>query len=174
MGRIVSTSWDFSGTRPARQPRLKSRMTAHGRHHSALLQQRTHQAAAVSFPQYPLRERDGSKAYLVSDDDSDMDLYGFCMPPKSILFPHLAGYIPGFDTQVPKFESFQAHDILDLEAGKIYDLNIFSIVTYFRLCADCNPNMIDSLFTKPQFLLTLSPIGRMVLENRQMFLYQKV
>lgn len=116
----------------------------------------------------------GSQAYLVSDDASDMDLYGFCMPPKSILFPHLAGYIPGFDMQIPKFESFQAHHILDPDTNKTYDLNIFSIVTYFRLCADCNPNMIDSLFTKPQFLLTLSPIGRMVLENRQLFLCQKL
>src|SRR5688500_4528079 len=35
----------------------------------------------------------GSEAYGVSSDASDRDVYGICMPPKHMLFPHLAGEI---------------------------------------------------------------------------------
>lgn len=38
----------------------------------------------------------GSYAYGVSDDLSDVDYYGFCIPPKTSVFPHLAGEIPGY------------------------------------------------------------------------------
>jgi hypothetical protein len=39
----------------------------------------------------------GSRAYGVNKaDDSDYDMYGFCIPPKHIVFPHLAGNIWGF------------------------------------------------------------------------------
>src|SRR5688500_2656981 len=48
----------------------------------------------------------GSVAYGVSSDTSDMDVYGFCIPPKEMIFPHLAGEIPGFGTQVQRFEVY--------------------------------------------------------------------
>ena len=37
----------------------------------------------------------GSVAYGVSSDASDVDVYGICMPPKHVVFPHLAGEILG-------------------------------------------------------------------------------
>lgn len=33
----------------------------------------------------------GSVAYGVSNDRSDCDIYGICVPPKDLVFPHLAG-----------------------------------------------------------------------------------
>ena len=53
----------------------------------------------------------GSVAYGVSSDSSDMDVYGFCIPPKHIVFPHTAGVIHGFDTNFSKFEQYQSHHI---------------------------------------------------------------
>lgn len=38
----------------------------------------------------------GSIAYGVFADQSDRDIYGFCILPKEDVFPHLAGEIPGF------------------------------------------------------------------------------
>ena len=40
----------------------------------------------------------GSVAYGVSNDSSDMDIYAFAIPPKTLMFPHLRGEIPGFDS----------------------------------------------------------------------------
>ena len=49
----------------------------------------------------------GSAAYGVSSDESDVDVYGICLPPKELVFPHLAGEIPGFGTQLKRFEQWQ-------------------------------------------------------------------
>jgi hypothetical protein len=54
----------------------------------------------------------GSKAYGVSEDNSDMDIYGWCIPLKHDIFPHLQGLIPGFDN-IQNFEQFQQHGIYD-------------------------------------------------------------
>lgn len=113
----------------------------------------------------------GSQAYSVANDDSDCDVYGFCIPNKEILFPHLAGYLPGFDQNIPNFEQWSEHHIKN--GDKEYDFSIYNIVKYFRLCADGNPNMVDSLFTPVHCILHMSPIGQMVRENRKLFLSKK-
>lgn len=118
----------------------------------------------------------GSVAYGVSSDTSDLDAYGFTIPPKAVLFPHLAGEIAGFGTPAPRFEQFQQHHIHDAAAlagrGRTHDLTIYSIVKYFQLCMENNPNMIDSLFT-PQFcVLHMTQVGSLVRENRNLFLHK--
>lgn len=114
----------------------------------------------------------GSVAYGVSSDTSDVDIYGFCVPPKEYVFPHLAGYIPDFSTQVPKFHQWQQHHIKEPDRRKEYDIQIYSIIKYFRLCMDNNPNMIDSLFTPRTCVLSCSKIGELVRENRKLFLHK--
>ena len=44
----------------------------------------------------------GSVAYGVSSDTSDMDVTGFCIPHKDMIFPHLRGEIPGFGRHPPQ------------------------------------------------------------------------
>lgn len=114
----------------------------------------------------------GSVAYGVSGDTSDMDLYGFCIPPKSIVFPHTAGYIPGFSTQVPNFDQWQEHHIKETDTRKEYDFNVYSIIKYFKLVMENNPNMIDSLFTAPNMVITSTKISDMVRDQRKMFLHK--
>jgi predicted nucleotidyltransferase len=114
----------------------------------------------------------GSIAYGVSSDASDCDIYGFCIPPKDYIFPHLAGHIPGFSTQVQGFDQYQEHHIKEKDHNKSYDLNIYSIIKYFRLVMDNNPNMIDSLFTAQNMVLTSTKISDMVRDQRKMFLHK--
>lgn len=112
----------------------------------------------------------GSVAYGVSSDSSDMDVYGFCVPSKDIVFPHLTGEIPGFGRQKKRFDQFQQHHI-DCEP-KQYDLSIYNIVRYFHLCMECNPNMIDSLFTPRDCILHITQVGEMVRSARHKFLHK--
>lgn len=118
----------------------------------------------------------GSVAYGVSSDTSDMDLYGFCIPKKEMVFPHLAGKLIGFDTELGTFDQWQEHHIMDEHAmggnGRSYDIQIFSIVKYFALLMDNNPNIIDSLFTPINCVLHCSRIGTMVRDERKMFLHK--
>jgi predicted nucleotidyltransferase len=112
----------------------------------------------------------GSIAYGVSGDASDMDVYGFSIPEKDMIFPHLKGEIPGFGRQIQRFQQWQEHHINDEENKKEYDFSIYSIVQYFQLCMECNPNMIDSLYTPQNCILYISPIAQMVRDNRDIFL----
>lgn len=118
----------------------------------------------------------GSVAYGVSGDSSDMDIYGFCIPRKDMVFPHLAGEIDGFGRNRNKFEQWQQHHIFDQESmnghGRSHDLTIFSIVKYFSLLMENNPNMIDSLFTPQSCVLHCTAVGQMVREQRRLFLHK--
>lgn len=118
----------------------------------------------------------GSEAYGVSSGDSDRDVYGFCVPPKSIVFPHTVGDILGFGRQKKRFEQYQQHHVYDKDAlggkGVEYDFSIYNIVKYFSLCMENNPNMIDSLFVPQRCILYITKIGQMVREKRQLFLHK--
>lgn len=113
----------------------------------------------------------GSEAYGVSSGSSDVDIYGFCIPPKRIIFPHLHGYVRGFGKDPENFEQYQEHHIKH-DNGREYDIQIYNIVKYFSLCMDNNPNMIDSLFTPSGVVTSSTKIGDMVKDNRHMFLHK--
>lgn len=118
----------------------------------------------------------GSVAYGVSSDTSDMDVYGFCIPPRDYVFPHLRGEIPGFSEPGPAFNQFQQHHINDASAlggrGRSYDLTIYSIIKYFRLCMENNPNIVDSLFVPRNCVLYSTQLGELIRENRKIFLHK--
>jgi predicted nucleotidyltransferase len=130
----------------------------------------------------------GSIAYGVADTNdetsqSDFDVYGFCIPPKEVVFPHTAGAIWGFGKYkegMPKshFGQYQDHHVHDPSArggkGRTYDLTIYSIVKYVQLCMECNPNMIDSLFTPETCVLHITQVGQLIRDNRKKFLHQGI
>ena len=114
----------------------------------------------------------GSIAYNVSNDSSDIDLIGFCMPPKEVLFPHLAGEISGFGTQSPRFEQFQQHHIVSPEKTRTYDITIYNIVKFFQLAMENNPNMVDAVFLPRRCILYSNEIYEIMRENRKLFLHK--
>src|SRR5262245_15586517 len=130
----------------------------------------------------------GSVAYGVADTNdasspSDLDVHGFCIPPKEIVFPHLAGEIWGFGKYkegMPgsHFGQYQKHNVHDPSAcagkGRDYALTVYSIVQYVQLCTENNPNMIDSLFTPETCVLHNTQVGQLLRENRKLFLHQGV
>jgi uncharacterized protein len=66
----------------------------------------------------------GSVSYGASSDTSDMDVVGFCIPPKEDVFPHLRGEIYGFGRQTQGFDVWQEHHIMDKEARQEYDFSV--------------------------------------------------
>jgi len=114
----------------------------------------------------------GSIAYGCHSDSSDVDLYGFCIPPKHMIFPHIAGYIPNFGTQPEKFNQWQEHGVKDKEQNTEFDFQIFSIIKYFNLLMNNNPNVIDSLFVPQRCILHCTQVGSIVREKRKIFLHK--
>lgn len=116
--------------------------------------------------------RMGSEVYGCQTDDSDVDVYGFCVPLKEDTFPHLRGEIMGFGRQIQRFEQYQEHHLAELSTRKVWDLSVYSIVKYFHLAMENNPNIIDSLFTDRVHVVHSTAIAEMVRERRRVFLHK--
>ena len=116
----------------------------------------------------------GSQAYGTSTEDSDIDLYGFCIPPADIVFPHLHGEITGFGRQTKRFEQFNIQlKPFETELNKCqYDITIYNIIKFFKLCMDNNPYMLDILFCPDLCVLRGSNIWNMIKYNRDDFLHK--
>ncbi len=118
----------------------------------------------------------GSMAYGCNDDDSDLDVYGFGLPPKEDVFPHLRGEIPGFGQKRNRFEQYQEHHLVDPSArggkGQEYDLTIHSIVKFFQLAMENNPNMLDALFTSRECVVHSTMMAEMLRDRRRIFLHK--
>lgn len=114
----------------------------------------------------------GSIAYGVAGETSDIDIYGWCIPNKETIFPHLSGEIFGFGKQIKRFEQWQEHHIKDEDEGKEYDFAIYNIVKYIQLALENNPNILDSLFVPERCILHISQVGTILRENRKQFLHK--
>jgi predicted nucleotidyltransferase len=114
----------------------------------------------------------GSVAYGVSGQSSDIDVYGFCIPSKELVFPHISGEIPGFGTQIQRFNVWQEHHVQDKDKQVEYDFAVYSMVSYFQLLMDNNPNIIDSIFTPQRCVIHSTKISDHIRANRLKFLHK--
>lgn len=114
----------------------------------------------------------GSIAYGVSTDTSDIDVYGYALPPKGDVFPHLVGELRGFGEQVKPFEQYQKHHVKDKSTGNEYDFCIYSIIKYFSLTMANNPNMVDSLFVNRVHVVHSTELSEHVRAHRKLFLHK--
>lgn len=114
--------------------------------------------------------RMGSDAYGCSSGSSDIDLYGWCIPPKEMIFPHLGGEIIGFGKQSKRFEVWQEHHIKDND--KEYDFSVYSVIKFFQLCMENNPNMVDALFVPTRCVFHCTQVGNIMRDNRKLFLHK--
>lgn len=120
----------------------------------------------------------GSIAYGMATDYSDFDVVGVCVPPQTLVFPHLGGYIDGFGVQQQRFDQYQQHHVFDKDAqggrGRNYDLTCYSVVRYLHLSMiDANPNMVDTLFTPIDCVLHITNVGSIIREARKLALHKK-
>lgn len=98
--------------------------------------------------------RSGSHAYGTSLPTSDLDFKGVCVPPQE--------YFLGF---VKKFEQAEQREPVD---AVIYDVRKFC-----NLAADCNPSIIETLFTDPSDVIHSSEEGDMLRAYANHFLSKK-
>ena len=53
------------------------------------------------------------------------------------------------------------------------DTTIYSLSKFLDLVSNCNPNIIEMLFCKPEHYLYVSPLGQILLDNRHLFLTKR-
>ena len=115
----------------------------------------------------------GSVAYAASSDTSDMDCFGFCIPPKPIVFPYTdGGEIAGFGRQKERFRVWSQHHIELKGEQKQYDFSVYNIVDFFHLAMENNPNILDVLFLPRRCILHTTALAEHVRANRKVFLHK--
>ena len=95
----------------------------------------------------------GSQAYGTNIATSDTDYKGIAVPPKEYFYG------------LQKFEQADKFDGVDC--------TIFDIRKFVSLAADCNPNIIEMLYTAPADQLIKTEVGALLVGNRSLFLSKK-
>lgn len=91
-----------------------------------------------------------------------------------MVFPHLAGWVPGFGTKPETFAQWQQPHVIDTEQRCEWDFQIYSIVDFFNLAMKGTPNILDALFTPERCVLVSSPAARLARDNRKLFLSKRI
>lgn len=99
----------------------------------------------------------GSHAYGTSNEGSDIDVRGCILNSKEELLTN--GIFMG-----GRFEQF---------TDEVTDTTIYSFNKLITLLLNTNPNTIEMLGNKPEHYLHLTPIGRELLANTQLFLSKR-
>lgn len=94
----------------------------------------------------------GSYAYGLNNENSDVDIRGVALNTKEEILG------------MSNFEQFINQDT---------DTTIYGMKKFIKLMSECNPNIIEMLYCRPEDYLYISPIGQMLIDNREMFLSQR-
>ncbi len=97
--------------------------------------------------------RHGSHAYGLATPASDVDVKGVAVPPTE--------YYLGFTQRFEQAECAEP------------DTVIYEVRKFVQLAADCNPSVVEILFTSPEDHLGVTPVGERLLAAREMFLSKK-
>ncbi len=97
--------------------------------------------------------RHGSHAYGLATPESDLDLKGFAVPPR----PYYYGF-------AQRFEQAEVREP---------DAVVYELRKFVKLAAECNPSILEVLFTHPSDHLGVTPLGEAVLDARGMFVSRK-
>ena len=95
----------------------------------------------------------GSRAYGLSTPDSDVDIRGVALETPETLF--------GLDN----FESY---------SDESTDTVIYSLKKFVQLTMKGAPNMLELLYTRPEDIIYVSPVGKLLLENRDLFVSKRI
>lgn len=95
----------------------------------------------------------GSIAYGTNTETSDVDVKGICVAP----IPYYLGCSKSFEQA-----EFKEPDAV-----------IYEIRKFFKLAKDCNPSIIEVLFTDEADWLWCHPVGREIVDNRHLFLSKR-
>lgn len=95
----------------------------------------------------------GSHAYGLETENSDLDVRGIALNSKEDIL--------GLDNGFEQFTNDET------------DTVVYSFNKIIKLLSNNNPNVIELLGLKPEHYLRLSPVGKELLDNKNMFLSRK-
>lgn len=103
----------------------------------------------------------GSRAYGMARPDSDYDYRGIAIAPLDTYI----GVKDKFEQAISK-ELWKEYECVEPDA----DMQVFELTKFVRLALQCNPNVIEILFTDPEIHLIKHPIMEQLIDNKKLFL----
>lgn len=117
----------------------------------------------------------GSQSYGLSTPESDVDVKGVAIPPT---YSKL-GFYSSFAQKdswgdVPEVvTNTDSEFCAEVKKNPPVDRVVYDLAKFVKLAADCNPNMIEVLFTDERFHLFRSPIFERLMDVRDEFVSKK-
>lgn len=114
----------------------------------------------------------GSHSYGTSTPESDLDIKRVLIPPKEFYL----GYVNNVEQVQSKDELKVFKEYLPEQfksQAETLDGSVFEIQKFFKLASDCNPNVLECLFIKPEHMLYINPVFQNILDSKHLFLSKK-
>jgi predicted nucleotidyltransferase len=122
----------------------------------------------------------GSHAYGMAKPDSDIDIRGICVAP---IWTHISQY-DGFEqTSSPDFKNAPKvqgclQRAMEKATGRSIeqkdwdelDATIYDVGKAIKLMGNCNPNMLELVFTDPADIIYKNEIGQILIDNKDKFI----
>ena len=124
----------------------------------------------------------GSRAYGTYTEHSDIDVRGIATPPKAYFLSFHKKFEQYDERCQPEaypfwdsIEKYMRSNEINPTAviGQPLDQSIYALGKFFALAAQCNPNIIELLFSDPQDILYKDEIGSLLIEHKHLFLSAK-
>lgn len=116
----------------------------------------------------------GSHSYGTNHAESDVDVKGVCVSPRIYRdgFAHRFEQADGKEHLLGFRDLMPAHTLPMVDKEGI-DGVVFGLPKFMSLASDCNPNVVEMLFTDDSDVLVCSQAGAVLRQNRLSFLSQR-
>lgn len=112
----------------------------------------------------------GSRCYGIHTKESDVDTKGICIPPARYYHGALNTFEQTDSQQhLECFRDLLNEEETNVAAGSKLEGVVYEVRKFIKLATECNPNILDVLFCRDEDVRLMTPLGKLLRNNRQLF-----